>query len=354
LPLVTLRELVEAGMHFGHRASRWNPKMARYIFGKQNLIHIIDLRETVRGLVKACKFASRLSAQGRDILFVGTKRQARNAIRTEAYRCKMHFVCDRWLGGTLTNFDTIRLRLRRLAELEELEKSGDIQSYSKKMGAALRRERQKIERNLEGIRNMDALPGALVVIDPKREKIAVAEATRLGIPKVCLADTDADPDTADVLVPGNDDAMRSIEVLCRKIADAVIEGRRRRGEVRPLAKKSAEAEPPVAETPAAETPAAETPAPATANASPPPQKPAGAPSPPPADTAPTPAPPVQADRPEQAGNNQDRRFGEGIFPAQAEARSEQDVPPEQSGTAASKSQSGDTESRSTPPSDSSA
>lgn len=223
-----MRELLKAGMHYGHRSSRWNPKMAPFIFGKRNLIHIINLRETMKGLITARRFVSKVAAGGKDILFVGTKRHARNTIKAEALRCQMHFVHERWLGGTLTNFRYIRSRLGRLFDLEELFDSGAVYNYTKKEASTLRRERDRIHRNLEGIRNMEDLPGAVFVVDPRREKNAIAEARKLGIPTVCLADTDCDPDNADILIPGNDDAMRAVELVTRCIADAVIEGRERR------------------------------------------------------------------------------------------------------------------------------
>jgi small subunit ribosomal protein S2 len=220
-----LNDLVEAGVHFGHRASRWNPKMRPYIYGKRNLIHIIDLRETVRGILRAAKYLTRVAAQGSLVLFVGTKRQARDIVQREASRCGMPFVTERWLGGTLTNFRTIRSRLKRLEELERLEATGEIQTYSKKMIASLNRERNKISRNLSGIREMNRLPEALVVIDPRREHNAVAEANKLGIKVVAMIDTDCDPDVVDLPIPGNDDSMRSIELLLTRLASAVIEGR---------------------------------------------------------------------------------------------------------------------------------
>ncbi len=224
MPPLQIRELIDAGIHFGHPVSRWNPKMRPYIYGRRNLIHIIDVRETVRGLVRARKFLSRLVAEGKDVLFVGTKRQARSAIEAEAQRCLMPYVSHRWLGGTLTNFRTIRSRLSRLEELEALEASGEINRYSKKVVASLQRELRKIRRNLEGIRKMERLPGALVVVDPVREKNAVREAKKLGIPVVALADTEADPDDLTVVIPGNDDAMRAVELVVKQLADACIEG----------------------------------------------------------------------------------------------------------------------------------
>ena len=220
-----VQDLIDAGIHFGHPTSRWNPKMAPYIYGHRNFIHIINLEETVRGMVRAKKFLTRLVAEGRDVIFVGTKRQARAAIEQEAKRCTMPYVSYRWLGGTLTNFRTIRSRLGRLDELDRLETSGEIHQHSKKMIAAIQREHRKMKRNLEGIRTMERLPGALVVVDPVREKNAVREANKLDIPVVALADTEADPDNLAVIIPGNDDAMRAIEIVLKHLADAVVEGR---------------------------------------------------------------------------------------------------------------------------------
>ncbi len=223
-----VRNLVDAGVHFGHRVSRWNPKMSQYIFGKRNHIHIVDIRETVKGLLRAKKFIAAVVAQGHDVLFVGTKRQARETIETQSKRVGMHYVADRWLGGTLTNFRTIRSRLARLEELENLETTGSMVNYSKKMGSILTRELRKIKRNLEGIRRMQKLPGALVIVDVKREYIAIREARKLGIPTICIVDTDSDPDAADIIIPGNDDAMRAIDILVTQLADAVEEGKRAR------------------------------------------------------------------------------------------------------------------------------
>jgi small subunit ribosomal protein S2 len=225
---VLVRELVNAGIHFGHRVSRWNPKMAPYIFGKRNMIHIIDIRETVKGLLRAKKYVAQVVANGQDVLFVGTKRQAKQIVKDYATKCGMHYVSERWLGGTLTNSRTIRSRLSRLVELEGLETSGGLQDFSKKRVSSLLREKRKITRNLEGIRNMTRLPGALVVVDPRKEHIAVKEAKKLAIPTVCLLDTDADPDFADIPIPGNDDAIRSIEVVLRELSDAIEEGKRGR------------------------------------------------------------------------------------------------------------------------------
>ncbi len=228
-PLV--REMLQAGIHFGHHCSRWNPKMKPYIYGRRNTIHIIDIRETLRGLLYAQQFISRVVAGGSDVLFVGTKRQARECIKEQAQRCGMHYVTERWLGGTLTNFRTIRARLKRLEELEGLVASPRWESgYSKKMQSTLSRELRKIQRNLSGIRNMTRLPGALIVIDIRKEINAVREAEALGIPTACLLDTDSDPDFASIPIPGNDDSMRSIQLVVTKLADAVEEGKRARPE----------------------------------------------------------------------------------------------------------------------------
>lgn len=225
---VLVRELIDAGIHFGHRASRWNPKMGPYIFGKRNSIHIIDIRQTVKGLLRAKKFLAAVVAQGQDVLIVGTKRQARDTVVKQAQRVGMHYVSERWLGGTLTNFKTIRSRLTRLEFLEELSRNGEIENYSKKARASIARERAKITRNLEGIRKMTRLPGALVIIDVNREHIAVKEARKLNIPTVCLVDTDSDPDGADILIPGNDDAMRATDTILTQLVQAIEEGKRGR------------------------------------------------------------------------------------------------------------------------------
>ena len=212
MPLV-VKDLIEAGVHYGHRVSRWNPKMKPYIYGKRNLIHIIDLKETVRGLLRAIKFFNRVASSNGLILFVGTKRQAADTLIEQCNRSGMPYVTERWLGGTLTNFRTIRSRLERLEELENTLDGEQALSYSKKMISTLTRERRKIERNLSGIRHMNRLPEALLVIDPRREHIAVAEARKLGIKVVALLDTDCDPDMIDLPIPGNDDSMRSIELV---------------------------------------------------------------------------------------------------------------------------------------------
>jgi small subunit ribosomal protein S2 len=221
---VPVKDLLEAGVHFGCRASRWNPKMAPYIFGKRNLIHIIDLRQTLRGLIRATTFLQRLVAEGHNVLYVGTKRQAQPVIIESAREVRMPFVSERWLGGTLTNFSTIRSRLARLEELEGMETDGTMRTYSKKRQAALIRERRKIFRNLDGIRGMEKLPAALIVVDPRKEHNAVLEANKLGIPVIGILDTDCDPEPVDIKIPGNDDAMRSIQILVRKLTEAIAAG----------------------------------------------------------------------------------------------------------------------------------
>jgi small subunit ribosomal protein S2 len=234
-----VRELLDAGIHFGHQCSRWNPKMKPYIYGKRNGIHIIDIRETLRGLLRARKFLTQLVAGGEDVLFVGTKRQAREVVEKEAGRCNMHYVSERWLGGTLTNFRTIRGRLQRLEELESLVASPVWETdYSKKMKSTLSRELKKIQRNLSGIRKMNRLPGALVLVDVRKEHNAVREAQALGIPTIALLDTDSDPEMTNIPIPGNDDSMRSIALVLRYLADAVEEGFKARPEPRPQAEQA--------------------------------------------------------------------------------------------------------------------
>ncbi|MEX2119216.1 MAG: 30S ribosomal protein S2 [Pirellulales bacterium] len=225
MPTVLVKQLIEAGVHFGHRASRWNPKMRPYIYGRRNLIHIIDVRETIRGLVRARKYLAQVAGGGSLVLFVGTKRQAAETVEREATRCGMPFVSDRWLGGTLTNFRTIRSRLSRLEELEAMKTTEEILTYSKKMQSALNREYRKMFRNLNGMRTMNRLPECLVVIDPKKEHNAVFEARKLGVTTVALIDTDCDPDLVDLPIPGNDDSIRSIELVLEQLANAIIEGK---------------------------------------------------------------------------------------------------------------------------------
>jgi small subunit ribosomal protein S2 len=225
-----VKDLIDSGIHYGHRTAGWNPKMEPYIYGKKNGIHIIDVRQTIKGLLLAKKFLTRTVANGKDVLFVGTKRQARPAIEGACGEVSMPYVTERWLGGTLTNFRTIRSRLKRLEELEQLMSSEDWENYSKKMASQLIRERKKIERNLGGIRTLDRLPGAIVVVDVRREINALREARTLGIPTVCLLDTDGDPDMVDIPIPGNDDAMRAIDVIVKQLAEAAGEGKTARAQ----------------------------------------------------------------------------------------------------------------------------
>ncbi len=225
MAVVTAKQLIESGVHFGHQASLWNPKMGRYIHGKKNLIHVIDVRQTVRGLLRARHFLFRLAAGGAQILFVGTKRQIKDVTAGEAERVGMPVVTERWIGGTLTNYHTIRSRLDRLDELERLEADGTLAKYSKKRQSMLRREMRKIRRNLGGVRTLEGLPGAMVVIDPRHEDIAVKEAAKMNVPVIGILDTDCDPDLIDIPIPGNDDALRSVQLLLGSLVDAVVDGR---------------------------------------------------------------------------------------------------------------------------------
>lgn len=222
---IVVKDFLESGVHFGHRASRWNPKMRPYIYARRNQIHIIDLKETLRGLIRAKKYLSKVVSQGSLVLIVGTKRQAAEPVQAAAKKCGMPYVNERWLGGTLTNFRTIRSRLKRLEELEALEASGELATYSKKRQSTLLRERRKIFTNLSGIRDMNRLPEALIVIDPRRETIAVKEARLLGVKIVALIDTDSDPDVVDLPIPGNDDSIRSIDLMLMHLSDAILEGK---------------------------------------------------------------------------------------------------------------------------------
>ncbi|WP_437204781.1 30S ribosomal protein S2 [Planctomicrobium sp. SH664] len=218
---IVVKDILEAGVHFGHKTSKWNPKMRPYIYGKRNNIHIIDLKETIRGLVRAQKYLYKVAAQGSLILFVGTKRQAVDIVRQAAESCGMPYCTERWLGGTLTNFRTIRVRLKRLEELETLEASGELATYSKKQQSRLRRELNKIRSNLGGIREMNRLPEAIVIVDPSKEKNCIHEAKILGITTVALIDTDSDPDSVDLPIPGNDDSIRSIKIILGYVANAI-------------------------------------------------------------------------------------------------------------------------------------
>lgn len=226
---VSLREMLEAGVHFGHQTGRWNPKMRPYIFGARNKVHIIDLSQTVRLLDRACDFISGTVSQGRRVLFVGTKKQAQDIVREEAIRAKQFHITNRWLGGTLTNFRTVKTSVDRLKELDRMATDGSFDKFTKKEALILARDQEKLERNIGGIKEMTGLPGAMFVIDPRKEGIAINEANRLGIPVVALTDTNCDPAGIDFVIPGNDDALRSIRLFAGAIADACLEGARRAG-----------------------------------------------------------------------------------------------------------------------------
>jgi small subunit ribosomal protein S2 len=219
-----MKELLEAGVHFGHQTKRWNPKMKEFIFGKRNGIYIINLQKTLRQFQQAIDFATRLGAEGKQVLFVGTKRQAQDAIAEEAGRCEMHYVNQRWLGGILTNFKTIKRRIDRLRKLEELTATGEAVGYTKKEFSQLLREKAKLARVLTGIKRLERVPEALFVVDPKKEQIAVSEARKLGIPVIAIVDTNCDPDEVDYPIPGNDDAIRAIRLFTSRVADALLEG----------------------------------------------------------------------------------------------------------------------------------
>ena len=225
MAVVSMKQLLEAGVHFGHQTRRWNPKMAPYIFTDRNGIYIIDLQKTVKKVEEAYNFIRDLSTEGKDLLFVGTKKQAQEAIETEAKRCGMFYVNQRWLGGMLTNYKTIRLRIDRLNKLIDMETNGAFEVLPKKEVIKLRLERDKLNKNLGGIQEMKRLPGALFIVDPRKERIAIAEARNLGIPVVAIVDTNCDPDEVDYIIPGNDDAIRAVKLFASKMADAVLEGK---------------------------------------------------------------------------------------------------------------------------------
>ena len=225
MAIISMKSLLEAGVHFGHQTRRWNPKMAPYIFTERNGIYIIDLQKTVRKIEEAYMFVRNLSMEGKSLLFVGTKKQAQESIEQEAKRCNMFYVNRRWLGGMLTNYRTIRSRVDRLNEIDKMEATGQFELLPKKEVAKLTHEREKLNNNLGGIRSMKGLPGALFVVDPQMEAIAVAEARTLGIPVVAIVDTNCDPDLVDYVIPGNDDAIRAVKLISSKMADAVLEGK---------------------------------------------------------------------------------------------------------------------------------
>ncbi len=253
---VTMKELLEAGVHFGHQAKRWNPKMKKYIFGERNGIYIIDLQKTLKLFKDAYDFVRNTASQGRDVLFVGTKKQAQDSITEEAKRCGMYYVSYRWLGGMLTNFTTIKKSIERLKKIEKMKEDGTYDKLTKKEVAGLEKERGKLERVLSGIKEMRDMPSVVFVIDPRKEEIAVHEANKLNIPVVAVVDTNCDPDNIDYVIPGNDDAIRAIRLMASKIADAVIEGRQAiTKEADEAAAALASAEAPVEDAASAELPA---------------------------------------------------------------------------------------------------
>ncbi len=225
MSVISMKQLLEAGVHFGHQTRRWNPKMAEYIFTERNGIYIIDLQKTVKKIEEAYYFVRDVAESGKSVLFVGTKKQAQESIEAEAKRCEMFFVNQRWLGGMLTNYKTIQQRVARLRKIEQMEKNGDFALFTKKEGIKLNLEREKLEKNLGGIKDMRGIPGCLFVVDPRKEHIAMMEARALGVPIVAIVDTNCDPDEVDYVIPGNDDAIRAVKLIASKIADAVIEGR---------------------------------------------------------------------------------------------------------------------------------
>ena len=225
MAVVSMKQLLEAGVHFGHQTRRWNPKMAKYIFTERNGIYIIDLQKTVKKLDEAYNYVKEVAAEGGDILFVGTKKQAQESIRDEALRCGMHYVNARWLGGMMTNFTTIQRRIKRLEQLHEMETDGTFDLLPKKEVGKLTLEIEKLEKFLGGIKDMKKLPGALFIVDPRKERIAVAEAKKLNIPIVAIVDTNCDPDEIDYVIPGNDDAIRAVKLIAGVMADAIIEGK---------------------------------------------------------------------------------------------------------------------------------
>ena len=225
MAVISMKQLLEAGVHFGHQTRRWNPKMAKYIFTERNGIYIIDLQKTVRKVDEAYDFIRSVAQEGKSILFVGTKKQAQDAVKEEAERAGQFYVKERWLGGMMTNFQTIQKRINRLKELETMEQDGTFDLLTKKEVLQLRHEMGRLEKNLSGIKEMKKLPGALFIVDPRKERIAVAEARKLNIPIVAIVDTNCDPDEIDYVIPGNDDAIRAVKLLTAKMADAILEGR---------------------------------------------------------------------------------------------------------------------------------
>ena len=226
MSVVSMKQLLEAGVHFGHQTRRWNPKMARYIFTERNGIYIIDLQKTVKKLEEAYAFVKEIAANGETVLFVGTKKQAGDSVKEEAERAGVHYVNARWLGGMMTNFKTIQKRIKRLEQLRKMQEDGTFERLTKKEVIKLEQEIEKLEKYLGGIKSMDKLPGALFIVDPRKERIAVAEAKKLGIPIVAIVDTNCDPDEIDYVIPGNDDAIRAVKLIAATMADAIIEADR--------------------------------------------------------------------------------------------------------------------------------
>ena len=248
MSVISMKQLLEAGVHFGHQTRRWNPKMKPYIFTERNGIYIIDLSKTVNKMDQAYDFVKEVAAEGKPVLFVGTKKQAQAAVADEADRCGMYFVNERWLGGMLTNYKTISERIKRLAQIKTMETDGTFEALTKKEVLKLLQEKEKLEKYLGGMKDMKGMPGAMIIVDPKKEKIAVKEARILGIPLVGMCDTNCDPDDVDYVIPANDDAIRAVKLIMSKMADAVIEGRQ--GES--YAEAPAETEPAAEEAPAEE------------------------------------------------------------------------------------------------------
>lgn len=242
MPAITMKELLEAGVHFGHRTHRWNPKMKRYIYGGRNGIYIIDLHQTLKLFEDARKFIQDVAAEGKTILFVGTKKQAQEAVESAAKQCGMYYVNQRWLGGMLTNYRTIQTRIARLRELEKMEADGIFEQLTKKEAAKLREQREKLERFLGGIKDMPKLPGAIYIVDLKKERIALLEARKLDIPVVAIVDTNCDPDEVDYVIPGNDDAIRAIKLISSKLAEAIVEVKPATEEAEETEEAAAEAE----------------------------------------------------------------------------------------------------------------
>ncbi|MCL2798681.1 MAG: 30S ribosomal protein S2 [Endomicrobia bacterium] len=240
---ITMKALLEAGVHFGHQTRRWNPKMAKYIFGTRNKIHIIDLQKTLKELKKNYKVVRDFVSEGREIIFVGTKKQAQQPVKEEALRCGAFFVSERWLGGTLTNFETLKKSIARFREIEKMKEEGVFRLLSKKEQSQIEKERLRLVKSLEGLKEMSKLPGVMFVVDPHEEATAVSEARKLGIPVVAVCDTNCDPDLVDHVIPGNDDAIRAVKLFCSIVADAVLEGKGVTEKKEEDAEETAEAKP---------------------------------------------------------------------------------------------------------------